>query len=82
MARRDPPIGYERHHLDPNLIRRLPPRSAAEAMWPRHPSQIATRDAGLRGQVEYQPPKDLIPNHKRGGISPLGGVASIKGASK
>ncbi len=80
MPRREPPPGFERHPVDPNLIRRLPPRSAAEALWPRHPSDIARRDAGYRATEPYQPPKDLIPDSTRGGVSPLGGVA--KGASR
>jgi hypothetical protein len=29
-----PPPGYERHSLDPNLIRKLPPRSAARDFYP------------------------------------------------
>jgi hypothetical protein len=77
---RPPPPGYARHHLDPNLIRKLPPRSAAEVMWPSHPSDIARRDAGYSATEPYTPPKDLIPDSTRGGVSPLGGVA--KGASR
>jgi hypothetical protein len=38
-----PPKGYERHHLDPNLLRKIVPRTAAQALYPHLPS--TTRNA-------------------------------------
>jgi hypothetical protein len=40
MARKPPPPGYERHSLDPNLIRKVQPPSAAQAMYPHLKSSI------------------------------------------
>jgi hypothetical protein len=33
-----PPPGYERHPLDPNLLRKIVPRTVAQAMYPNLPS--------------------------------------------
>jgi hypothetical protein len=33
-----PPVGYERHPLDPNRIRKMVTRTAAQAMYPNLPS--------------------------------------------
>jgi len=33
-----PPPGYERHPLDPNLLRKIVPRTVAQAMYPHLPS--------------------------------------------
>jgi hypothetical protein len=38
MAKRKPPPGYERHQLDPNLIRKRVPLTLAQAMYPNHRS--------------------------------------------
>ena len=38
IERKPPPPGYERHKLDPNLVRKLPPRTAASDFYPHLPS--------------------------------------------
>jgi hypothetical protein len=49
MAKRDkpPPKGYERHPLDPNLIRKIVPLTPAQAIYPH-----------LRSEYRPLPPKD------------------------
>jgi hypothetical protein len=39
MNRRDkpPPPGYERHPLDPNLIRKIAPQTTGQVIWPNLP---------------------------------------------
>jgi hypothetical protein len=41
--RKPPPAGYERHHLDPNLVRKLPARTAASDFYPYLPSNEQDR---------------------------------------
>lgn len=36
--RKPAPPGYERHALDPNLVRKVQPKSAAQSMYPYLPS--------------------------------------------
>jgi hypothetical protein len=35
MPRKPPPPGYEWHYATPGLMRKLPPRTAGEALWPK-----------------------------------------------
>jgi hypothetical protein len=41
MNKRDkpPPPGYERHPLDPNLIRKIAPQTTGQVIWPNLPRE-------------------------------------------
>jgi len=72
MAIKPPRPGYERHWLDPNFVRKIPPTSAASALYPYLPSHtpsVPSKEAGL------------LSNAERGPTSPLGGLA-VKGTTK
>jgi hypothetical protein len=44
MPRKPSPPGYERHHLDPNLVRKIgPPPSAAQALFGHLRSTVEAR---------------------------------------
>ena len=44
MQRKPPPEGYIRHHLDPNLVRKLPDRTAASDFFPNLKSAAQWRE--------------------------------------
>jgi hypothetical protein len=77
MAKRN--LG-EPHPSVPHLYRKPQPRDAATDIYPYLPSQ--SRVENLRAPSARPLAKGLIVDSKRGGVSPLGGVATVKGASK
>lgn len=42
--RKPPPEGFERHPIDPNLVRKIIPKSAGAAMYPYLPSEDQRRE--------------------------------------
>jgi hypothetical protein len=78
MPRRTSPApqGYVRHERDPNLIRKLTPQSAADAMYPYLPSQ--SRVERLQPPPKPALGKGLLSDVERKEVSQLGGVAKPK----
>jgi hypothetical protein len=58
-----PPPGYERHPLDPNLIRKIVPRTAAAQLYPNLPH--ATPAPVRQQRVDKSLAETLYPNLRR-----------------
>jgi hypothetical protein len=71
---KSPPQGYERQSRDPNLVRKLPPRTAGSDFYPYLHSQGAVNN--LRPPAQQALGKNLLPDATRGSSSPLGGLAT------
>jgi hypothetical protein len=69
-----PPRGYERHPHDLNLIRKLPPPSASEAMYGYLKSDAAQRFERI-APLKAVLGRGLIADDRRSFVSPLGGQA-------
>jgi hypothetical protein len=64
MNKRDkpPPPGYERHPLDPNLIRRIVPSTIATAMYPNLPSDARAAPVEQPRAPNVSAAQSLYPN--------------------
>jgi hypothetical protein len=61
--RKPPPPGYERHPLDPNLIRKIAPRTLAQVIFPHLRSEARAASPEPKRNVSLA--EALYPNHSR-----------------